>query len=324
MAEAKRYVGIDVSQQRLDVGIWLGGERFAVNNDAEGVAELVTRLVAMKPAVVVLEASGGLETLVAGELVAAAVPVAVVNPRQVREFARSLGRLAKTDRLDALVLAQFGQAAQLNQRLQLLELPDQAGAELKALVARRRQLIGMLVMETNRRYRAAKVVRKSVVQTIKGLKRALAEVERQLAEVLHNSSVHQAKAAILRTAKSVGPQLCLSLLADLPELGRLKHKQISSLVGLAPHAFDSGKFKGLRKIWGGRATVRCALYMATLSAVRYNVVIRSCYQRLLANGKPKKVAMVACMRKLLTILNAMIRDSTPWNPSLALDLQHSR
>lgn len=219
-----------------------------------------------------LEASGGLEALAVSELHAAGVTVAVVNPRQVREFARALGQLAKTDRLDALVLAQFAQAAHRNGRLPKLHLPDQAEAELKALVTRRRQLVTMLVAESNRRTGAPKLVRKSLVQHIKGLKRALAEIEQQLKQVLANAPAAQAKATLLSAVPGVGPQLSFTLLAELPELGR---RQVAALVGVAPYPHESGPFKGRRTIWGGRARVRTMLYMAALSAVRHNPLLRA-------------------------------------------------
>jgi transposase len=324
MAEREHYVGIDVAKAWLDVGSWPGSESLRVGNDAAGIAQLVERLVARPPRAVVLEASGGLEAPVASELHAAGLTVAVVNPRQVREFARALGRLAKTDRLDALVLAQFAQSAHTNGRLQPLEFKDQAQLELEALVARRRQLIGFLVAETNRREQAAKVVRKSLVQSIRGLKKALAEVEQQLRQVVQRSPAQQAKAKLLTAVPGVGPQLSVTLLAELPELGRLGRRQIAALVGVAPHARESGTFKGRRMIWGGRARVRTMLYMAALSAVRHNPLLRACYQRLLERGKARKLALVACMRKLLVILNAMLRDQVPWNPNYLIDLQHSR
>lgn len=320
-----RWAGIDVSKAWLDVALWPQAHSFRVSNDAAGVAEVAARLGAATPQAVVLEASGGLELLAAGELQAAGLPVAVVNPRQVREFARALGTLGKTDRLDALVLAQFAQAAHSNGRLAPLRLAEPAELELKALVARRRQLLGMLVAESNRRERAPKVVRKSIVQSIKGLKRALAEVEQQLQQVVANSPTQQAKAKLLGAVPGVGPQLSCTLLAELPELGRLGRRQIASLVGVAPHPHESGKFKGRRMIWGGRAHVRTMLYMAALSAVRHNPPLRAHYQALLERGKAKKLALVACMRKLLITLNAILRDATPWNPNhMLLDFQHSR
>jgi transposase len=324
MEAGVKYVGIDVSKARLDVGVWPEGESFSVSNDQRGIAELVAGMEKLAPGAAVLESSGGLELLAAGELHAAGVKVAVVNPRQVREFARSLGRLAKTDRLDALVLAQFAQAAASNGRLPTLRLLDPAEAQLKALVARRRQLLQMLVAESNRRERAPKIIRKSIVQSIKGLKRAVAEVERQLREVLANSPAQQAKAKLLAAVPGVGPQLSATLIAQLPELGRLGRRQIAALVGVAPFARESGALKHRRTIWGGRASVRTMLYMASLSAVRHNQVLRVHYRALLDRGKAKKLALVACLRKLLVTLNAILRDSAPWNPHLRLDFQHSR
>jgi transposase len=318
------WIGIDVSEEWLDVAIWPGAESFRVSNAAPAVAALVARLAARGPRAVVLEASGGPEIMAAGELHAAGLPVAVVNPRQAREFARALGALGKTDRGDALVLAQYAQASESNGRLIPLRLADAAALELKALVARRRQLLAMLVAESNRRLRASKVVRKSIVQSIKGLKRAVAEVEQELQRVLASAPTQQANARLLGAVPGVGPQLSFTLLAELPELGQLGRRQIAALVGVAPHPWESGKFKGRRTIWGGRAHVRTMLYMAALSAVRHNPPLRTHYQALLARGKAKKLALVACMRKLLITLNAILRDSAPWNPTHQLDFQHSR
>lgn len=324
MEVAAKYVGIDVSKARLDVAVWPGAESFSVANDPRGIAELVERVAALAPEAVVLEASGGLEALAASELHAAELTVAVVNPRQVREFARSLGQLAKTARLDALVLAQFAQSAHSNDRLLTLHLPDQAEADLKALVTRRRQLVAMLVAESNRRERAPQLTRKSIVASIRGLKRSIAQVEQQVREVLAGARVQQAKAALLAAVPGVGAQLTATLLAELPELGRLGRRKIASLVGVAPHPHESGQFRGRRMIWGGRATVRTTLYMAARSAVRHNPALRSHYRARLERGKARKLALVACMRKLLVILNAILRDRTPWNPDYLLDLQHSR
>jgi transposase len=318
------YVGIDVSKAWLDIGIWPAGESFRVGNEEAGVAELAQRLRALDPRAVVLESSGNLEALAASELHLAGFTVAVVNPRQVREFARSLGRMGKTDRLDAVVLAQFAQSSHTNGRLVAMRLVEEAEAELKALVVRRRQLIGMLVAESNRRARAPKVVRKSIVQSIKGLKRALAEVEQRLKAVLASAPAQNAKAGLLEAVPGVGPQLTVTRIAELPELGQLGRRQIASLVGVAPHPHESGQYKGRRMIWGGRARIRTMLYMATVSAVRHNPLLRQHYQALLARGKAKKLALVACMRKLLVILNAMLRDQVSWNPNYRLDLQHSR
>lgn len=318
------YVGIDVSKQWLDVGMWPGARSARVANDGAEIARLVEQLRTLNPRAIVLESSGGLEVLAASELHAAGLMVAVVNPRQVREFARSLGTLGKTDRLDAVVLAQFAHSNHSNGRLVPMRLADAAEAELRALVVRRRELLGMLVAETNRRQRAPKVVRKSVVQTIKGLKRALAEIQQQLKQVIANSPAQHAKATLLGAVPGVGPQLTYTLIAELPELGQLGRRQIASLVGVAPHPHESGKFKGRRMIWGGRARVRTMLYMAALSAVRHNPALRAHYRALLERGKAKKLALVACMRKLLVTLNAILRDSATWQPNYAVDFQHSR
>ncbi len=322
MAEVEVMVGVDVSGTQLDVALWPSGESFSVSNEMQGVEQLVTRIVQVRPRAVVIEATGGLEGLLVGELCAAQVPVAVVNPRQVREFARSLGQLAKTDRLDARVLAQFGHCAHSSGRLKLTQLLPAADAELTALVRRRRQVMGMLVAETNRRQRASKVVKKSIVASIRSLKRTLAELEQQLRETVKNSPAQQNKAAILQQVPGVGPELARTLIAELPELGHLGRRQVASLNGVAPPARESGPFKGRRMIWGGRATVRSALYMAMLTATRFNPLIAPFYRRLLERGKSKKLAYIACARKLLLILNAMLRDHATWNPML--EFQHSR
>ena len=322
MAEDEVMAGVDVSLAQLDVALWPGGESFSVSNDPQGVGQLLERMGKLRVQAVVIEASGGPEDLLVSELCAAGIPVAVVNPRQVREFARSLGQLAKTDRLDALVLAQFGQSAQSHGRLTLTQLPDTAAAELKALVRRRRQLIGMLVAETNRRQRASKVVKRSIVATIRALKRSLVELEQQVRETLKNSPVHQQKIAMLQEVPGIGPQLARTLIAEVPELGQIGRRQIAALIGVVPHAHESGKFKGRRMIWGGRTGVRTTLYMAMLSATRCNPLLVPFYRRLLQRGKSKKLAFIACARKLLVILNAMLCDGTSWRPDLAF--QHSR
>src|ERR1700730_5488302 len=322
MQQGAVMVGVDVAMLQLDVALWPSGESFSVRNDAQGVEQLLARMVKLHPQAVVIEASSGPDDRLLSELCAAQVPVAVINPRQVREFARSLGQLAKTDRLDALVIAKYGHSAHSSGRLILTQVRPEAEAELKALVRRRRQIIGMLVAETNRRQRASKVGKRSIVATIRGLKRALAELEQQLRETVKNSPAQKAKAAILQQVPGVGPRLAHSLIAEVPELGQLGRRQIAALIGVAPHAHESGKFKGRRMIWGGRAPVRSTLYMAMLSATRCNPVVAPFYRRLLERGKSKKLAYIACARKLLVILNAMLRDHTTWHPEL--DFQHSR
>jgi transposase len=293
----------------LDVAVGAAGTPWRVANDEAGVAEVVARVKPGGPALAVLEAAGGLEAVVAFELEAAGVPVAVVNPRQVRDFARATGQLAKTDRLDARVLARFGEAVQPPAR----PLPDAQTRALRALVARRRQVQAMLVAERNRRGVALPVVRPAIDEVIAVLRRQVAELDRELARALRASPLWRAEEELLRSVPGVGPVLTATLVAGLSELGTLSGKQIAALVGVAPLAHESGRRAGPRRIWGGRAPVRSALYMATLSAVRGNPAVRALYGRLLAANRPKKVALTACMRKLLVILNAIVRDGTRWN-----------
>ena len=263
-----------------------------------------SRLQALTPALVVLEATGGLEL----ELAAAALPVVVVNPRQVRDFARATGRLAKTDALDAAVLAHFGEAV----RPPLRALRDAESLALKALLGRRQQLVTMLVAERNRRGAAGAAVRPRIEAHIAWLEQERSELEDELRQTLQRSPVWRERDQLLRSVRGVGEQLSLTLLAELPELGRLNRRAIAALVGVAPFNRDSARMRGRRTIWGAPARVRAMLYMGALSASRHNPVIRDCYQRLLAAGKPKKVALTACMRKLLVILNAMLKHHTPW------------
>jgi transposase len=292
----------------LDVAQRPGGEAWRVSSDATGIATLVKRLKGLRPALVVLEATGGLEIPAVAALAAAGLPAVVVNPRQVREFARATGRLAKTDAIDAQVLAQFGEALQPEVR----PLPDTATQELSALVARRRQLIEMLTAEKNRLRMATKKVRRNIEAHIRWLEGELLDLDDGLGEVIRSSPVWRERDNLLRSVPGVGPVLSSVLLADLPELGKLSRKEVAALVGVAPLNRDSGKFRGRRQVWGGRSQVRATLYMAALVASRYNPAIKRFYQRLLSGGKPKKVALTACMRKLLTILNAMTRAQTSW------------
>jgi transposase len=308
MNPVKVYVGIDVAKEWLDVAQRPGGRAWRLSSDEGGIATLVQQLGELKPALVVLEATGGMEIPLVGALTAARLPAVVVNPRQVREFARATGRLAKTDAIDAQVLAQFGEAV----RPEVRPLPDAATQELSALVNRRRQLIEMLTAERNRLRTATKRVRTNVQAHIRWLERQLLALDDDLGQVIRSSPVWRERDNLLRSAPGVGPVLSSVLLADLPELGRLSRKEIAALAGVAPLNRDSGQFRGRRHVWGGRSHVRMALYMAALVAARYNPVIKSFYQRLLSAGKPKKVALTACMRKLLTILNAMTRDQTSW------------
>jgi transposase len=308
MSEAKVFVGIDVSQATLDVAIRPSGECFQIENTEEAIFKLAKRLFRLAPDRVVLESTGGLEVPAVSILAAKKLPVVVANPRQVRDFAKATGRLAKTDRLDALVLAHFAEAI----KPEIRPLATKEARELEGLIRRRRQLIEMVVAEKNRLLTSEGLALASVETMIDALKRQIEELEDNINTRLKNNEVWREKDILLRTVKGVGPVLAMTLLADLPELGRLSRKEIAALVGLAPLNRDSGTLKGIRTIWGGRTNVRNALYMATLIATRHNPAIRAFYERLTAAGKKFKVAMVACMRKLLTILNAMVRSGEPW------------
>lgn len=313
------YVGIDVSKAQLDIGVRPTNERWQVENSLEGIEELVKKLVKFAPALIVLEATGGYEMAAAATLAGAGLPVAVVNPRQVRDFAKSLGRLAKTDKIDAQVLARFGEAVRPEPRA----LPDEQTQQLQALLTRRRQIIEMLVAEKNRMRLAHKGVMAGLTEHIAWLEKRLDELDKDLHDLLKNSPIWREKDDLLRSVPGVGPVLATTLLAELPELGLLNRKKIAALVGVAPFNCDSGKMHGKRAIWGGRASVRAVLYMATLSATRCNPVIRTFYDRLIQAGKEAKVALTACMRKLLTILNTMIHNHTPWKSALASTKTHA-
>lgn len=313
MAATTSYVGIDVAKAQLDIATYPAGEEWRIAHDPAGVATLVEGLVALAPTLVVLEATGGLELPLVGELLQAQLPVAVVNPRQVRDFAKALGKLAKTDTLDARVLAQFGEATKPQPR----PLPDAQTQELKALVTRRRQLVEMLTAEKNRLSRATPRLHPQLKEHIQWLEGQLKELDQDLGGLVRTTPVWLAKEQLLKGVSGVGKVLSITLVAELPELGNLDRRQIAALVGVAPFNRDSGMMRGKRTVWGGRSQVRAALYMATLVATRHNPVIKAFYQRLLEAGKAKKVALTACMRKLLTILNAMIKHQQPWNPDLA-------
>lgn len=309
------FVGIDVAQQDLVVSVRPTGETWTVRNAEEGLRDLVTRLTTLAPTRVVLEATGGYEMLCAAALAAAGLPVVVANPRQVRDFARATGQLAKTDRVDAQVLALFAERIQPEVR----PLPDPAARELEELLTRRRQLLEMRQAERNRLAQAIgrrqHHLRKSLKKHIAFLDRELAIADSDLGTMVRASAAWRERDDLLQSAPGIGPVVSRTLLAELPELGQLNRRAIAKLVGIAPLSRDSGRWRGQRTIQGGRATVRAALYMATLVATRANPVIRAFYQRLLALGKPKKVALIACMRKLLTILNHMLRTGQPWSPS---------
>lgn len=309
MDQEKTYVGIDVAKAGLDVAVCPTDDRWKIPSDEAGVRQLVSRLKTLEPAIILLEASGGLELPLVAALAVEAMPVVVVNPRQVRDFAKATGRLAKTDSLDAAVLAHFGEAI----RPPVRPLRDAETQLLHSLVARRHQLIGMLVAEKNRLSTATTVaVRPSIKSHIEWLERELDDLDTDLRQSVRSSPVWREKDDLLRTVPGVGEQISLTLLAYLPELGTLNRKQIAALVGVAPFNRDSGTMRGKRTVWGGRAKVRASLYMGALTASRCNPAIREFYQRLLAAGKPKKVALTACMRKLLVILNSMIRHRSEW------------
>jgi len=307
------FVGIDVSKASLDMAVKPTGEVCQFSNNLEGIGQLVEKCKKLAPTVIVLEATGGYEHAGAAAMILAGLPVAVINPRQARDFAKSLGRLAKTDKIDAAILARFGEAVRPEPR----PLADEQALQLQALVTRRRQLIEMLVAEKNRLGLSHIAVQPRLQKHIEWLEAELDTTDKDMRDLLEKSPIWRENDQTLQSVPGVGAVTSSTLLADLPELGQLNRKQVAALVGVAPYNCDSGKMHGKRAIWGGRATVRSTLYMATLSAVRCNAVIRAHYQGLLEAGKPTKVALVACMRKLLTILNAIIRNKTPWNPVLA-------
>lgn len=311
------FVGIDVSKAFLDCACRPQNLLFRVANDEVGITDLVQRLQELTPTLVVLEATGGFEAPTAGALAASQIPLAVVNPRQVRDFAKATGQLAKTDGIDAGVLAHFAQAVRPTPQLPT----DEETQQLKQILTRRRQLLEMLKAEQNRLPQAAAVVKPNVQRSIAFLKSLLAETDGDLHQAIRQSPVWREKEDLLRSVPGVGTVTASTLLACLPELGTLTgkqiaKKQIAKLVGVAPLNQDSGRRLGSRSVWGGRAPVRAVLYMAALVATQRNAVIRSFYEKLLSRGKCKKVALTACMRKLLTILNAMLKQKTSWSPSL--------
>jgi len=306
------FVGIDVSKLQLDVCLHSAGTAFSVPNAEAGLKELCNHLCALAPQLVVLEATGGCERLCAAALAQGGVPVVIVNARQVRAFAIATGVLAKSDRVDARVLAHFAAAVQP----QVRALPDEQRQALDELLGRRRQLVAMLVQEKNRLMQTH-LVKKDIKSHITILEKRIRGCDGELQQVIHASPVWKAQEDLLLSFKGIGPVNARTLVAELPELGQLNRKQIAALVGLAPFPRESGAWRGRRTIHGGRGQIRHTLYMATLAAVRFNACIRAFYQRLCAAGKPAKVALVACMRKVLTILNAMMRTNTPWQDPIA-------
>jgi transposase len=307
-----RFVGIDVAKDRLDVHLRPADEAFALSRDGAGLDALVERLMAVAPTLVVLEATGGFEVAVAGALAAAGLPLVVVNPRQIRDFARATGRLAKTDRLDAEAIARFAEAVQPAPRA----LPSAAAQALGELVARRRQLVEMITSEGQRRRqtRDPRLVRRLEAH-LSWLHKELSALETGLDDAVRGTPAWRAAEDLLASVPGIGTTSARTLIAELPELGRLDRRKIAALVGLAPINRDSGTFRGRRMVTGGRASVRTALYMPTLTAIRHNPALQAFYQRLIERGRPAKVAITACMRKLLVILNAILRDQTPWQPT---------
>jgi len=306
------YVGIDVSKDRLDVHVLPSGQSFAVARDGKGLSELIEQLVAMRPQLIAVEATGGFETIVAAAIAGAHLRLAVVNPAQVRHFAQAVGKRAKTDPIDAAVIARFAEAVKPEPR----ELPDEAARLLSELVGRRAQVIEMLVAERQREKRASAVrVRKSLARHIAALEKELPDIDRDIDTMVRGSPVWREKEDLLISFPGVAHRIARSMLADLPELGRLTRRQIASLVGVAPFTRQSGQWRGKSMIAGGRPFVRAAIFMAAMSAIRCNPVLRQFYQHLLARGKPRMVALIAVARKLLTTLNAMLRDKRPWQPA---------
>lgn len=305
---SKPYFGIDVSKDTLDMAVGQQGEYWQAGNEEIGIQRTVERLKALQPILVVVESTGGLETALISELYAAELPFALVQPKRVRDFAKSIGLLAKTDKLDARLLARFGEAT----RPALSRLPGKAEQELNAFMLRRRQLLDILVDEKNHLLSTRLSLRPKVEKHIAWLETELADLNREIEEQIQSIPHFREKGKILRSAKGVGPVLCAKLLSGLPELGQLDRKKISALVGVAPFNDDSGRHRGKRRFKGGRRDVREVLYMATVAAVRSNPAIRFFYQHLVGQGKLKKVALGACMRKFLIILNAMCRDQQPF------------
>jgi transposase len=308
LMETKVFVGVDVSKDSLDVAIGPGKEIITFTNDQKGVDALIKKLSRIGPELIVLESTGGYERLATSSFVEARLPVVIVNPRQVRDFAKSAGILAKTDAIDARVIARFAAAVKPDIR----QLKDRETSELTALVTRRRQIVEMIVAENNRLKLANKRNEKDIKDHIRWLEKRIDKIESDIGKMIKNSPIWRCKDDILQSVPGIGPITSAVLICDLPELGVLSSKKIAMLAGLAPLNCDSGKYKGRRRIWGGRASVRSGLYMATLAAIRCNPAIKGFYQRLIAAGKCHKVAATACMRKLLIIVNAMLRDQTLW------------
>ena len=309
----KQWVGIDVCQKYLDVYIRPKEELFQETNNEVGISSLVQTLSNIQPELIVLEATGGMEIDVAVQLTQAGLDVAVINPRQARDFAKATGQLAKTDAIDARVLAHFADAI----RPEVRQISDESSRQLEDLVVRRRQISDMITAEKNRRRGKTNSVKASIDRHIEWLEEQLKEIESQISSAITINEDWQQKMKLLTSVPGIGEVVAVTLISSLPELGQISHKSISYLVGVAPLNKDSGQFRGKRRIWGGRAKIRCVLYMATLVAVRFNPLIKAFYERLISKGKLKKVALTACMHKLLIVLNAMMKSSHAWQPQIA-------
>lgn len=313
MPSSPLFVGIDVAKATLDIALRPSEQLWQIIYDDAQIEALVIQLSELSPTLIVVEATGGLERILVAALVAANLPVVVINPRLARDFAKAIGRLAKTDRIDAQVLAHYGEAIRPSRR----PLPDADTQQLRALVDRRRQLMDMMSAEQSRLNTSSARIRDAIEYHLTWLRQQVGRLDEDLDGMLKASSLWREYDAILQSTPGVGPVLSRTLISQLPELGDLNRKEVAALVGVAPFNRDSGTWRGRRTIWGGRATVRAVLYMSTLVATRYNPVIREFYERLLVSGKVKKVALIACMRKLLTILNAMIKHQQQWQPRVA-------
>lgn len=314
-ATSELFVGIDISKARLDIATCGAAQQaWSVPNNPEGRVRLSERLAELAPTLVVMEATGGLEIEVSVSLAFRNLPIVVINPRHAREFGRATGKLAKTDQIDARILADFA----LRIRPEIRPLPEEAQRELESAMTRRRQLVEMITAEKNRRHQASSRIAREITAHITYLETRLTDLDKELRKRVEENAAWRAKDELLQSVPGVGPGLALAILSSLSELGTIERRKAAALVGVAPFNRDSGKVRGQRSTWGGRADVRTVLYMATMSATRYNPVIRAFYQQLLARGKRKKVALVASMRKLLTILNSILKHEVPWSPSIAL------
>ena len=308
MSVSTCFIGIDVSKDQLDVAVRPTNEKMSFANEDDGIDMLIKRLLPFQPHLIVLEATGSYHQLVLGRLLACGLPAIAINPRQSRDFARAIGRLAKTDSIDANVLAEFADKI----RPELRSIPDEPTQQLDAICTRRRQLVTMLAAEKNRHHSGPAAIRSQIKKHIVWLEKQINELQRDLDKLIRSTPAWREKDDLLRSCKGIGPTTSHTMLASLPELGTLSRHRIAALVGVAPFNSDTGKYRGQRHVQGGRIDVRCVLYMATLAAIRSNPVIRAFHHRLIAAGKAKKVAITACMRKLLTILNAMVRTNTRW------------